>query len=82
MPARDLLELEPVRHRLLRHALVARADRLGLRAPGGDLLGIVGMRGEPGGDGLLPVGGKLTVHISVEFVVGDGRGVVKHRSTF
>ena len=41
------VELEARRHRLARDGAVARADRIGLRAPGGDARGILGMRGEP-----------------------------------
>ena len=66
------VEREPVRHRLVGDRAVARADGFGLRPPGGDLRGLLGMRGEPGGDGLLAVGRQFAVDIGVQFVLGHG----------
>ena len=45
--ARERRELEARRHRLAGDGVVARADRIGLRAPCGDARGILGMRVEP-----------------------------------
>ncbi len=68
----QLVELEPLRHRLVGDRAVAGADGLGLRPPGGDQRGLFGMRGKPGGDGLLAVGRQFAVDISVQFVLGHG----------
>ena len=68
--ARERLQLEARRHRLACDGVVARADRIGLRAPGGDARGILGVRVEPLHDRRAAVGGKLAVHIGVEFFLG------------
>ena len=66
------VELETVRHRLVGDRAVARADRLGLRPPGGDQRGLLRMRAQPGGDGVLAVGRQFAVDISVQFFLGHG----------
>ena len=68
----ELGEIEARRHRLVGDRAVARADRLGLRAPFGDARGVVGMGGKPGLDGLPAVGRKHAVDIGVQFVGGHG----------
>jgi len=54
-PADDLLDLEPLRDRLVDHTAIALLQLLGHRAPGCDPRRIVGMRPEPGLDGRTAV---------------------------
>ena len=51
---------------------VARADRFGLRAPGGDAGGVLRMSRKPRLDGLDAVRRQFAVDIGVQFVFGHG----------
>ena len=75
---RERLELEARRHRLARDGTIARADRLALSAPGGDARRILGVRVEPLGDRGGAVGGKLAIHVGMQFLLGHWWLAVDH----
>ena len=66
------IELETVRHGFVDDRAIARADGIGLRTPGCDQQGLLRIGGQPGGDGLLPVGRQFAVDIGVQLVLGYG----------
>jgi hypothetical protein len=80
--ADHLVEREAFGNRFVRGRAVARADRIGLRAPGGDHGRVLGMRREPGVHRTLPVGRQFTVDEGVQLVRRDGSIVRSHCFTF
>ena len=70
--SQHVVELEPLRHRLVGDRAVARADALGLRPPGGDQRGLFRMLGKPGRDGGAAVGRQLAVDKGVQLFFGHG----------
>jgi hypothetical protein len=72
-------DIEARRNFFIGDGAVARLNKLGLLAPGGDLGRVFRMRGQPAFDRAAPLGRKLAVDISVEFVFADIE-VINHRS--
>ena len=60
------IEIEPCRRGLIFEVAVALAKKLGLLAPGGNALGVIGMCSQPCLDDAAPVGGQLVIDIGVE----------------
>ena len=67
-----LVELEPRRHRLVGDGAVARADASACARQAATSAACSGCVGQPGGDGLAPVGRQFAVDIGVQLVLGHG----------
>ena len=80
--AHDPVKRQPIRHRLMDHRAVTRADRLGLGAPGGHPGCIVRMVRKPRFDGLAAVRRQLAVDVDVQLVFRHHCSVVDHEMTF
>ena len=78
--ARQPVDIEPLRRLFIDGGAVARADELGLLAPGRDLHRIVRVAGEPCLDGAKTFRRQLAIDIGVELVFAHNLVSINHRS--
>ena len=78
--ARQPVEIETRRNRLARDRAIARADRVGLRAPRGDARRILGVAAKPLLDRAAAVRREFAVDIGVQLFLGHLWFTIDHRS--